>query len=241
VYYYRIDGLNRVSPDEIVGTEGRVDLEGAYGPEVKTVIREKDRIYIVCGVPDIDSQEHSEGTQTQLAISERSRLTTVAVFKPRTGSLAVRASDEGAAEATVRAVLNHLRVGGSERISFLENGVRSQFEKTCIEAYSTIRVRNTSSEENSKEIIIRSKETSRKAIADIRNDNIVNDLLFRDDTELKTATALISAPTRTVSDETGSPLSPRATVGFTDGHLGFEQFVPESVLISFDNMVRQII
>jgi len=95
VYYYRVDGLSQISPDGATGRVGDVGSPGAYGPEVQTALRDHDRIYIVCNVPDT-------GSQTQLTISKENRPTTVATFKPKTQLLAVRAPDEGTADATDR-------------------------------------------------------------------------------------------------------------------------------------------
>jgi hypothetical protein len=38
--------------------------------------------------------------------------------------------------------------------------------------------------------------------------------------------------------EHGEPLHPRVTIGFPDGWVAFEQFVPEQILIRFDDLVR---
>lgn len=66
VHYYRIDGLRQVSPDGATGRAGDSTSSGAFGPEVKTAIRDRDRIYIVCDVPET-------GTQAQLSFSKKNR------------------------------------------------------------------------------------------------------------------------------------------------------------------------
>jgi len=231
VYYYRVDGLRQVSPDGATGRVGDVGSPGAYGPEVQTAVRDHNRIYVVCNVPDT-------GSQTQLTISKENRPTTVATFKPRTQVLAVRASDEGTADATVQAVLSYLELDDAARISFHDTGFRGRFEDACVDGYSTLRLRNTNTRDNSKEIEIRSKESEADTVADVRTDAIVGDLLRRGDTELSTATGLVTVPTDVRSMEHGEPLHPRVTIGFPDGWVTFEQFVPEQILIEFDDLVR---
>ncbi|WP_435182206.1 hypothetical protein [Halorussus sp. AFM4] len=231
VYYYHVDGLRHVSPDGATGRVDDVGSPGAYGPEVQTAVRDHDRIYVVCNVPDT-------GSQTQLTISKENRPTTVATFKPRTQLLAVRASDDGTADVTVQAVLSYLELDDATRISFHDTGFRGRFEDTCVDGYSTLRLRNTNPRDNSREIEIRSKESETDTVADVRTDAIVEDLLRRGDTELETATGLVTVPTDVRSIEHGEPLHPRVTIGFPDGWVTFEQFVPEQILIEFDDLVR---
>lgn len=231
IYYYKVDGLRQVSPDGATGRVGDLGTPGAYGPEVQTAIRDLDRIYVVCNVPDT-------GSQTQLTISKENRPTTVATFKPRTQLLAVRASDAGTADATIQAVLSYLELADTTRISFLDTGFRGRFEDACVAGYSTLRLRNTNSRDSSREIEVRSKEPEAKNVADVRTDAVVEDLLRRGDTELSTATGLMTVPTDIRMQEHGEPLHPRVTIGFPDGWVTFEQFVPEQILIEFDNVVR---
>ncbi len=231
VYYYRVDGLRQLSPDGATGRVGDVGSPGAYGPEVQTAIRDHDRIYVVCNVPDT-------GSQTQLTISKENRPTTVATFKPRTQLLAVRAPDGGTAEATVQAVLSYFELDDATRISFLNNGFRGRFEDACVDGYSTLRLKNTNPRDSSREIEIRSKEPVTETVSDVRADSIVSNLLRRGDTELDTATGLVSIPSDIQSIEAGEPLHPRVTIGYIDGKVTFDQFVPEQILIEFDNFVR---
>jgi len=231
VYYYRVDGLSQISPDGATGRVGDVGSPGAYGPEVQTALRDHDRIYIVCNVPDT-------GSQTQLTISKENRPTTVATFKSETQLLAVRAPDEGTADATVQAVLNYLELDNATRISFLNTGFRKRFENTCVKGYSTLRLTNTNSRDNSREIEIRSKESERGHIADVRTDTIVEDLLQREDMEINEATGLVDISSNICSMEHDEPLHPRVTIGFADGRVTFDQFVPEKVLIELDDIVR---
>ncbi|MDL0145126.1 hypothetical protein [Halobacterium salinarum] len=232
VYYYRVDGLQQVSPDGATGRSGDVGSPGAYGPEVQTAVRDHDRIYVVCNVPDT-------GSQTQLTLSKENRPTTVATFEPRTQLLAVRAPDDGAADATVQAVLSYLGLDDTTRISFLDGGFRGQFEDTCVDGYSTLRLRNTNTQDNSKEIEVRSKEPEDGRVSDVRTDAIVDDLLRRGDTELDTATGLVTLSTDVRSMEHGESLHLRVTIGFPDGRVTFEQFAPEQMLIEFDDIVRK--
>lgn len=231
VYYYKIDGLRQVSPDGATGQAGDVGSPGVYGPEVQTAIRDHDRIYVVCNVPDT-------GSQTQLTISKETRPTTIATFKPRTQLLAVRASDGGTADATLQAVLSYLDLDDTTQVSFLDAGFRGRFEDACVDGYSTLRLRNTNPRDTSREIEVRSKDPEAGNVADVRTDAIVEDLLRRGDTELNAASGLVTVPTDVRSIEDGEPLHPRVTIGFPGGWVAFEQFVPEQILIEFDNLVR---
>jgi len=73
----------------------------------------------------------------------------------------------------------------------------------------------------------------------VRTDAIVEDLLRRGDTELNEATGLVTIPTDVRSMEHGEPLHPQVTIGFPGGWAAFEQFVPEQILIEFDDLVRE--
>jgi len=232
IFYYRVDDLQQVSPDGAIGRVGDVGSPGAYGPEVQKAIRDQDRIYVVCNVPET-------GSQTQLTLSKENRPTTVATFKPRTQLLEVRASDDGTADATAKAVTSYLDLGNASRLSFLDEGFRDRFENGCVEGYSTLRLRNTNEMANTREIEIRSKEPDGRTVSDVRPDAIVGDLLRRGDTELDNATGLISVPTGVRSPEHGELFHPRVTIRFPDGSVTFEQFVPEQILIEFDDIVRK--
>ena len=232
VYYYRVDGLHRLSPDDALGRSNNESSSGAYGPDVETAIRDHDRIYVVCQVPET-------GSQTQLTLAPDDRETTVATFKPRSQLLAVRAGDTETADATASAVSKYYEMDGAERISFLDAGIRGRFEDACVDGYSTLQLRNLSAQDNTREIEVRSKEPDGERISDVRHDPIVEDLVRRGDTELAAATGLVSVPTVVRSPEDGEPLHPRVTVRFSEGSVAFEQFVPESILIEFDNIVRE--
>jgi hypothetical protein len=231
VYYYQINGLQQLSFDGATGRVDDVSRPGVYGPEVQTAIRDHGRIYVVCNVPDT-------GSQTQLMISEESRSTTVAVFKPGTQLLAVRASDDNTADATIHAVLSYLGLDNATRVSFLDIGFRGRFEDACVDGYSTLRLKNTNPRDTSREIEVRSKDPEAGNLADVRSDAIVEDLIERDDTELNAATGLITVPTDVRALEHGEPLHPRVTIGFPDGWVAFDLFVPEQILIEFDDIVR---
>lgn len=231
VYYYRVDDLHRVSADDALGRANTESSSGAYGPDVETTIRDHDRIYVVCQVPET-------GSQTQLTLAPDDRETTVATFKPRSQLLAVRASDAEIADAAASAVSQYYGLDRAERISFLDAGIRGRFEDACVDGYSTLRLRNTSPRDSSQEIEVRSKDPEAGNVADVRTDAIVEDLLRRGDTELSAATGLVTVPTDVRSLEHGEPLHPRVTIGFPDGWVAFEQFVPEQILIEFDDLVR---
>lgn len=149
--YYRVDGLQQVSPD---GATGRVDDVGSpdvYGSEVQTVLSDYDRIYVVCNVPDT-------GSQTQLTLSTEERRTTVALFTPRTRFVAVRAPDAGTADATIQTFLSCFELDDATEISFLDSGFRGPFEDACVDGYSTLQLRDTNEHDNTKEIEVRSKK-----------------------------------------------------------------------------------
>lgn len=222
--------MNQISPDSATGRVEDVDSPGVYGPEAQTAIREHDRIYIVCNVPDT-------GSQTQLTQSKDNRPTTVATFKPRTQLLAVRASDD-TADATIKAVLSYFALDNATRVSLLDGGFRGRFEEACVDGYSTLQLRNTNPHDSTGEIEVRSKEPEGGRVPDVRFDTIVEDLLRRGDTELDSATGLVTVDTDVRSMEHGELLHPRVTMGFPDGRVTFEQFVPEQVLIEFDDLVR---
>ncbi|MFC7080274.1 hypothetical protein [Halorussus caseinilyticus] len=203
---------------------------GAYGPEVQTAVRDHDRIYVVCNVPET-------GTQTQLTLSKENRPTTVATFEPGTDLLAVRAPDDGTADATVRAVTRYLDADGATRVSFLDGGFRGRFEDACVDGYSTLRLRNTNAGDNTREIEVRSEESDDGRVSDVRHDAIVRTLLRRGDCEIDAATGLVTVADDAATDRDDSPRR-RVTIGFPDGRVTFDQFVPERVLIRFDNVVR---
>ena len=233
-YYYRIEKLQQVSPDGAIGRVGDVGSPGAYGPEVQKAIRDHDRIYVVCNVPET-------GSQTQLTLSKENRPTTVATFKPGTQLLAVRASDNDTAGATAEAVSSYLGLEGASKVSFLANRVRERFEEACVDGYSTLQLRHTAASANTKEIEVRSKEPEDRNVSDVRFDSIVDDLLHRGDTELEIARGIISIPTAVSSIEYGEQLHPRVSIRFPDGSVTFEQFVPEQILIELDDIVRESI
>lgn len=232
VYYYRVDGLHRLSSDDALGQSNKESSAGAYGPDVETAIRDHDRIYVICQVP-------KTGSQTQLTFAPDDRETTITTFRPRSQLLAVRAGDADTADATASAVSKYFNMDGAERISFLDAGIRGRFEDACVDGYSTLQLRNLNTQDNTKEIEIRSKEADGEHVSDVRQDPIVEDLIRRGDTELAAATGLVSVPTVVQSPEDSEPLHPRVTIRFSEGSVTFEQFVPESILVEFDDIVRQ--
>lgn len=231
VHYYHVDRLQQVSPDGATDRAGDVSSSGAYGPEIQTAVRDHDRVYVVCDVPDT-------GTQTQLTISDEDRTTTVATFEPRTPVLAVRAPDNETADATMQAVVDFLGLDEASRISFLDGGFRGRFEDTCVVGYSSLRLLTTGNRGDSTEIEIRPEESGRGSHTDVRTDSVVSDLLQRNDTELNEATGLVAISGDVQPPSSGERFRPRVTIGFTDARVRFEQFVPEQVLLNLDDIVR---
>ena len=232
VHYYRVDGLRQVSPDGATGQAGDVSSSGAYGPEIQTAVRDHDRVYVVCDVPDT-------GSQTQLTLSDKERTTTVATFEPRTPILAVRAPDNETADATAQAVVDYLGADDVSRISFLDGGFRGRFEDACVVGYSSVRLLTTGDRVASTAIEIRPKESGRGSRADVRTDTVVSDLLQRDDAKLDEATGLVAISGDVRPPSPGERFRPRVTIGFPDGRVRFEQFVPEQVLLKLDEIVRE--
>lgn len=229
VYYYWVSELHQLSSDDALGQDNNTTSSGAYGPYVEATIRDHSRVYIVCKVPET-------GSQTQLTPTDRD--TTIATFKPRAQFISVRAPDDSSADATIQAVVNYLDLDDTTRISFLNAGFRGRFEDSCVDGYSTLRLRDMDPQDSSREIEVRSEDTKAGSVADVRDDAIVEELLQRGDTELNAATGLITVSTGVRSVEHDEALHPRVTIGFPDGLVTFEQFVPEQVLIEFDDLVR---
>ena len=231
VHYYHVDGLQRVSPDDATGRARDVSSSGAYGPEIQTVVRDHDRVYVVCDIPDT-------GSQTQLTISDEDRTTIVATFEPRTPILAVRAPDTETADATMRAVVDFLGLDNASRISFLDGGFRGRFEDACVVGYSSVRHLTTGNRVSSTEIEIRPEKSGRGSHIDVRTDAVVSDLLQRKDTKLDEATGLVAISGDIRPPSSSERFRPRVTIGFPDGRVRFEQFVPEQVLLELDDIVR---
>lgn len=230
VFYYRVSDLPEVSPDGLTGPIGEEGSPGVYGPEIHTVVRDHGRIYVVCNVPE-------DGTQ--LTLSKENRPTTVATFEPRSELLAVRAPDRGTADGTLHAVLRDLDLSGSDRLSFLDDGFRGRFEDACVDGYSTILLRNTNTRDDTREIELRSDESDGRRVTDVRSDAVFHDLQQRSDTELASATGLVSVDTALRSEVHGETLHPRVSIGFPEGRVTFEQFVPEQILLEFDDTIRE--
>ena len=231
VHYYRVDGLRQVSPDGATGRVGEVSSSGAYGPEIQTAVRDHDRVYVVCDVPDT-------GSQTQLTLSDGERTTTVATFEPQTPVLAVRAPDDETADATAQAVVDYLGLDDVSRVSFLGGGFRGRFEDACVAGYSSARLLTTGDRVSPTAVDIRPEKSGRGSHTDLRTDAVVSDLLQRNDTELDEATGLVSISGDIRPPSSGERFRPRVTIGFPDGRVRFEQFVPEQVLLGLDDIVR---
>jgi len=231
VHYYHVNGLQQVSPDGATGRAGDVSSAGAYGPEIQTAVRDHNRVYIVCDVPDT-------GSQTQLTMSDEDRTTTVATFKPRTPVLTVRAPDSETADATMRVVLDFLGLDDVSQISFLDGGFRGRFEDDCVVGYSSLRLLTTGNRVASTEIEIRPERSGHSRHTDVRTDTVVNDLLQQNDTELAEATGLVAISGDVRPPSSGEHFRPRVKIGFPDGRIRFEQFVPEWTLLKLDDIVR---
>lgn len=232
IHYYRADGLRQVTPDGATGRAGDISSSGAYGPEIQTAVRDHDRIYIVCDVPDT-------GTQTQLTLSDADRSTTVATFEPHTATLAVRAPDNDTADATMRAVVDYLDLDEASRISFLDGGFRGRFEDACVVGYSSVQLQTEAERRDPSRIDIRPADPKRDSLTDVRGDVIVRDLIERKGTRLNEAEGLVAVSEGIYPPTSNSRFEPRVTIGFPDGRVRFEQFVPEQVLIEFDDIVQR--
>jgi len=231
IHYYHADGLRQVTPDGATGRAGDVSSSGAYGPEIQTAVRDHNRIYIVCDVPDT-------GTQTQLTLSDADRSTTVATFEPHTPIIAVRAPDDDTASATMRAVVDYLDLDDASRVSFLDGGFRGRFENACVVGYSSVQLRTLSERHDASRIDIRPAESRQNSFTDVRGDDVVRDLLERDNTRLDEAEGLVTVSDEIRPAEPDGRFVPRVTIGFPDGRVRFEQFVPEQVLLTLDDVVR---
>ena len=231
VHYYRVDGLQQVTLDGATGRVDDISSSGAYGPEIQTAVRDHDRIYVVCDVPDT-------GTQTQLTVSDADRTTTVATFEPHTSVLAVRAPDDDTADATVRAVMDYLEIDDASRISFLDGGFRGRFEDACVAGYSTLRLQTAGDRHEASRIEVRPEESGGDSLNDVRVDPVVSDILEREDIRLDEAEGLVTVAGEIDLPDSDSRFRPRVTIGFSGGRVRFEQFVPEQILLKFDDVVR---
>lgn len=151
----------------------------------------------------------------------------------------MRAPGNGTADATKQAILSYFELDSATRVSFLDGGFRGRFEDACVDGYSTLRLRNTNPQDNTREVEVRSKESETGVVSDVRDDAVVKDLLQHNHLELDGATGLVTVPTDVRSPENGKPFYPRVTIRFPEGRVRFEQFVPEQVLIAFDDLVRR--
>ena len=93
----------------------------------------------------------------------------------------------------------------------------------------------------SAQIAFRSKESEAGELTDVREDAVVETLLRKKHLELNAATGLISLTTGINSSDMETPFDPRVTIGLPGGRVTFEQFVPEEILIKFDDIVRQFL
>jgi hypothetical protein len=162
----------------------------------------------------------------------------VATFESHTPVLAVRAPDEDTTDATVRAVIDYLEIDEASRISFLDGGFRGCFEEIFMPGYSTVRLRTASDRHKASRIDIRPEDTGGESLNDVRADSVVSEILEREDVHLDEAEGLVYFSDDLNLAGQDGPFRPRVTIGFSAGRVGFDQFVPERVLLAFDDIVR---
>ena len=226
IYYYRLPDLPHVDASDF---EDLVETN-SFGPQLRAVAEQHDRVYIVCSVPD-------GGTQAQLSISDESRETTVATFDPRTTFLAVRAESRPVADSTVRAISNHPALDDSHGLSLTENGFHGRFQDEYVEAYTRLVLETAGRTITADRLEItaeRHPETGDRR--DLRRDNVVGDLLTSGDTVEKHARVRLDFPE--LQDESDLLTNPRIRLSFEDDSIAFAQFVPERVLILLDQGIR---
>lgn len=222
VHYFRLPGLASVSPSEI---EDLID-SGGFGGQVRAVEELHDRVYVVCSVPE-------SGTQAQLSVSEDARVTTVATFDPGTDLLAVRAEDSDLATGTVQALREHPDLSEWTSVSFRDDGFRGRFEDAAVAAYEQLSLSVTSVGAGTERIDVTGEERGDSGRADVRGDDVVDDLLSRSDTERNTAQARIDFRTTDTI-----PTDPSVRIDFDESSVEFRQWVPERTLIQLDRAIQ---
>jgi hypothetical protein len=182
-------------------------------------------VYVVCSVPE-------DGTQAQLSVSEDARVTTVASFDPGTNLLAVRADDSDLAAGTVQALRDHPDLSEWTAVSFRDDGFRGRFEDAAVAAYEQLSLSVTSARTGTERIDVPGKKEGSKR-ADVRGDDVVDDLLFRSDTERRDAQVRLNLRTADTI-----PSNPNVRIDFDESSVEFRQWVPERTLIQLDRVIR---
>jgi len=222
VHYFRLSGLTSVSPSELADLTD----SGGFGGQVRAVEELHDRVYVVCSVPE-------DGTQAQLSVSEDARVTTVATFNPGTNLLAVRADDSDLAAGTVQALRDHPDLSEWTSVSFRDDGFRGRFEDAAVAAYEQLSLSVTSVEAGTERIDVTGEERCDSGRADVRGDEVVDDLLSRSDTERRTAQVRLSLRTADTI-----PPNPTVRIDFDESSVEFRQWVPERTLIQLDCVIQ---
>ncbi|WP_436910212.1 hypothetical protein [Halosimplex marinum] len=222
VHYFRLPGLTDLSPSEL---DDLTESDG-FGGQVRAVEELHDRVYVVCSVPE-------DGTQAQLSVSEDARVTTVATFDPGTDLLAVRADDSDLAGVTVQALRDHPNLSEWASVSFRDDGFRGQFEDAVIAAYEQLSLSVTSVGDGTERIDVTAEERDDSGRADVRGDDVVEDLLSRRDTERSTAQVRLDLRTADTI-----PSNPSVRIDFDESSVGFRQWVPEKTLIQLDRVIQ---
>lgn len=225
IHYFRLPGLTHVSPSELDDLTG----SGGYGGQVRAIEELHDRVYVVCSVPE-------SGSQAQLSVSEDGRVTTVATFDPGTDLLAVRADDADLAAGTVQALRDHPDLSESSRVSFRDEGFRGRFEDATVVAYEQLSLTVTETTTRTDRIDITGTERGESGRADVRQDDVVHDLLSRGDTQRTQAEARL-----VFESSSALPPEPRVRIDFSDSSISFRQWVPEETLIRLDRVIREAI
>jgi len=221
MHYFQLPGLPNISVSEL---ETLTESDG-FGEQVRAVEELHDRVYVVCSVPE-------GGTQAQLSVSDEGRITTVATFDPHSQVLAVRASDADVAGGTAQAVREHPELSEWNRVSFRDDGFRGRFEDAAVTAYEQLSLAVTGVGAETDYIDITGEERGDSGRADVRMDDVVNDLLSRGDMERSEAQARLDLGPDTI------PANPGVRIDFDESAVTFSQWVPEQSLIHLDELVR---
>jgi hypothetical protein len=222
VHYFRLPDLPSASPSEL----DKLTDSGGFGGQVRAVEELHDRVYVICSVPE-------DGAQAQLSVSEDARVTTLATFDPGTDLLAVRADDGDLAAGTVQALRDHPDLSEWTSVSFRDDGFRGRFEDAAVAAYEQLSIAVTSVEAGTERIDVTGEEQSDSGRADVREDDVVDDLLSRGDTERSNAQVRIGLR---ASDTI--PTEPSVRIDFVESAIEFRQWVPERTLIQLDRVIR---
>lgn len=221
-HYFRLPGLTDVSPTEL----DELTESGGFGGQVRAVEELHDRVYVVCSVPE-------DGTQAQLSVSEDARVTTVATFDLGTDLLAVRADDSDLATGTVQALRDHPDLSEWIPVSFRDDGFRGRFEDAAVAAYEQLSLSVMSVGAGTKGIDVTGEKRGDSGRADVRGDDVVDDLLSRSDTERSTAQVRLG-----LWNIDTIPPNPSVRIDFDESSIEFRQWVPERTLTQLDRAIQ---